>query len=226
MIFFCAALKSAALLWSNSMPSKCMRLALPAILAVFLAQDVMAADFDNSYAVSTPAPTTFDWSGAYVGGHAGVASSRLNPFADGKRLAAGAQAGYNFQVGSAVLGAELEGTYMGGTEQTVRGGSLDEQWRLAAKAKAGVGLDRTLVYGTAGYAMTKFDNGSNIRSGPGWEGGYLVGGGIEQAFGNGLSARVEYNYVMTPDVKTTTSAGTTSTDIDSHVIKTGVNLRF
>ncbi|WP_164737620.1 outer membrane protein [Rhizobium fabae] len=203
------------------------RLALSVTSAVLLSQAAAAADLDNSYVQAPyPQPTTFDWSGAYVGGHAGVASSRLNPFSNGKGLAAGAQAGYNFQFGSAVLGAELEGTYMGGTDQSVRGGNLDEQWRLAAKAKAGMSLDKTLVYGTAGYTRTKFENGSNVRRGPGWEGGYLVGGGVEQAFGNGLSAKLEYNYVMTPDVKTTTNAGTTRTDIDSHVIKAGINLRF
>jgi outer membrane immunogenic protein len=203
------------------------RLALSVTSAVLLSQAAAAADLDNSYVQAPYAqPTTFDWSGAYVGGHAGVASSRLNPFSNGKGLAAGAQAGYNFQFGSAVLGAELEGTYMGGTDQSVRGGNLDEQWRLAAKAKAGMSLDKTLVYGTAGYTRTKFENGSNVRRGPGWEGGYLVGGGVEQAFGNGLSAKLEYNYVMTPDVKTTTNAGTTRTDIDSHVIKAGINLRF
>lgn len=209
------------------MLSMSTRLALSAAFAVLLSQAVAAADLDNSYVKAPyPQPTAFDWSGAYIGGHAGVASSHLNPFSNGKGLAAGAQAGYNFQFGSAVLGAEVEGTYMGGTDQSVRGGKLDEQWRLAAKAKAGMGLDKTLVYGTAGYAMTKFENGNNIRRSPGWEGGYLVGGGIEQAFGNGLSAKVEYNYVMTPDVKTTTNAGTTRTDIDSHVIKAGINLRF
>ena len=209
------------------MPSMRTRLALSVTLAVLLSQAAAAADLDNSYVQAPyPQPTTFDWSGAYIGGHAGVASSRLNPFSNGKGLAAGAQAGYNFQFGSAVLGAELEGTYMGGTDQNVRGGNLDEQWRLAAKAKAGMSLDKTLVYGTAGYTRTKFENGSNVRRGPGWEGGYLVGGGVEQAFGNGLSAKLEYNYVMTPDVKTTTNVGSMRTDIDSHVIKAGINLRF
>jgi hypothetical protein len=33
--------------------------------------------------------------------------------------------------------------------------------------------------------------------------GYLLGGGIEQGFGGGLSARVKYNYINTPDVKST-----------------------
>ncbi|CDN53865.1 Outer membrane protein 22 [Neorhizobium galegae bv. officinalis bv. officinalis str. HAMBI 1141] len=209
------------------MPSMRTRFGLSAAFAMLLSQAAMAADLDNSY-VQAPygQPATYDWTGAYVGGHAGVASSHLNPFSDGRGLAAGAQAGYNLQFNSAVLGAEVEGAYSGGADQNVHGGKLEEQWRLAAKAKVGVGLDKTLLYGTAGYAMTKFDNGNNIRRGPGWEGGYLVGGGVEQAFGNGLSAKVEYNYIVTPDVKTTTDAGTTRADINSHVIKAGINLRF
>lgn len=171
-------------------------------------------------------PQAFSFGGAYVGVHGGVASPSANPFADGRGVAAGVQAGYNVQVGPGILGAEVEGSYLGDAAQKVRGGTIGEKWRLSAKARAGVAFDETLLYGTAGYAMTKFENGAGVRRGPAWEGGYLVGGGLEHAFAGGLTARMEYNYVMTPGVETTTAAGTHKTDIDSHVIKAGLNLRF
>ncbi len=171
-------------------------------------------------------PPAFSFGGAYAGVHGGMASPSANPFTDGRGVAAGVQAGYNVQVGPGILGAEVEGSYLGDAEQKVRGGTISEKWRLSAKAKAGVAFDETLVYGTAGYAMTKFENGAGVRRGPTWEGGYLVGGGLEHAFAGGLSAKMEYNYVMTPGVETTTASGTHKADIDSHVIKAGLNLRF
>lgn len=199
-----------------------------ALTAAFIPAAAIAADL-TPYAPPQPAyeePPVFKWDGAYLGAHGGLSSRRLNPFASGKGLAAGVQAGYNFQVGPGIVGAEIEGSYLGNSEQRVDGGKLEEKWRAAAKAKAGLSFDRTLVYGTAGVALTDFEKGKNVTSGGGWKTGYLFGGGIEQGFGGGLSAKVEYNYVLTPDVKTTTSAGTSKDDLGSHVIKAGLNFRF
>lgn len=203
---------------------KCLRIAV-SIVGLGLAKNATAADL--TFPPETyQEPPAFSFDGAYIGVHGGTASRSPNPFSDGRGLAAGAQAGYNFQMGPGILGAEIEGSYLGDAEQKVRGGTIEEKWRLSAKAKAGVAFDKTLVYGTAGYAMTKFESGKGVRSTSDWQGGYLVGGGFEHAFGGGLSAKMEYNYVMTPDVKTTTASGTSKTDIDSHVIKAGLNLRF
>ena len=203
---------------------KCLQVTV-SIVALGLAAHAVAADLTFPQQTYQE-PPAFSFDGAYVGVHGGAASRSPNPFSDGRGVAMGAQAGYNFQMGPGILGAEIEGSYLGDAEQKVRGGTIGEKWRLSAKAKAGLAFDQTLVYGTAGYAMTKFEGDKGVRSGSGWEGGYLVGGGLEHAFADGLSAKMEYNYVMTPDVKTTTASGTRKTDIDSHVIKAGVNLRF
>ena len=54
----------------------------------------------------------------------------------------------------------------------------------------------------------------------------VLGAGIEQAFAGGLSAKIEYNYIMTPDIRTSTISGSSEKDLDSHVIKAGINMRF
>lgn len=203
---------------------KCLPIAV-SIACLGLAAQATAADL-SSTPQSYQEPPAFSFEGAYIGVHGGTASRSVNPFSDGRGLAAGGQAGYNFQTGPGIIGAELEGSYLGDAEQKVRGGTIGEKWRLAAKAKAGLAFDKTLVFGTAGYAMTKFEDGNGARSSSDWQGGYLAGGGIEHAFAGGLSAKIEYNYIMTPGVKTTTGSGTSKTDIDSHVIKAGLNLRF
>ena len=129
-------------------------------------------------------------------------------------------------LGPGIVGAEIEGSYLGDTEHKVNGGKLKEKWRGAIKAKAGLTFDQTLVYGTAGYAMTNYKKGGDVRNDVGFKGGYLVGAGIEQAFAGGLSAKLEYNYIMTPDVRTSAVSGSSEKDINSHVIKAGINMRF
>lgn len=174
------------------------------------------------------APLPFEWQGAYVGVHGGLAFTKApNPFADRNGLAAGAQAGYNVQAGPAIIGAELEGSYLGGAEHKLGNGKVEEKWRGAVKGRVGVSFDRTLVFGTAGYAMTRFEPGEGVRRSSGWKGGYLFGGGVERGFAGGLSAKMEYNYISTSGVEATTSRGVTSRDsIGSHVVKAGINYRF
>src|SRR4030095_877214 len=116
-----------------------------------------------------------------------------NPFADRNGVSGGVQAGYNYQIGPAVLGAEIEGSYLGGAQHKVEGGKVEEKWRGAAKAKAGLSFDQTLLYATAGVALTKFDKGDNLRGSDGWKPGYLAGAGIEQAFCRWSLRQVEYN---------------------------------
>jgi len=199
-----------------------------AALAITAATNASAADLTTYQAPDAgyEQPPAFNWGGAYFGAHGGVASPKLNPFASGKGLTGGVQAGYNFQVGPGIVGAELEGSYLGNNEVSVPNGKLEERFRGAAKAKAGLTFDRTLIYGTAGLTMTKFDSGKGISGPSGWKQGYLLGGGIEQGFGGGLSAKVEYNYVMTNDVTTYSSSGKSKTDLRDHVIKAGLNYRF
>lgn len=86
-----------------------------------------------------------------------------NPFAGRNGLSGGIQAGYNQQVGPGVLGAEIEGSYLGGAEHDVEGGKVKEKWRGAAKARAGVGFDQTLLFGTGGVALTKGRKGQQHR---------------------------------------------------------------
>ncbi|TGQ64939.1 MAG: porin family protein [Mesorhizobium sp.] len=196
------------------------------VLAVCLLGPAMAAD------LTTPAytdPPAFQWSGAYVGVHGGTAFTKMpNPFAGRNGWSGGVQAGYNIQTGPAVFGAEIEGSYLGGAEHDVQGGRIKEKWRGAAKAKAkaGMSFDQTLLFGTGGVALTKFDKSDGVTSSDGWKGGYLVGAGIEQGFAGGLSAKVEYDYVRTPDVETTSALGKSKETIGSHELKAGINYRF
>lgn len=202
--------------------------AVIAALAMCGARMARAGDYYGyNKAPAYYAPPVFAWSGFYVGAHGGLSFTGMpNPFAGRNGLAAGLQAGYLRQIGVAVVGAEIEGSYLGSTEHKVFGGTLEETWRGALKARGGLTFDQTLLYGTAGLALTKFAPTDGLSGSSAWKSGYLLGGGIEQGFGGGLSARVEYNYINTPDVKSTSAFGTQRTDVDSHALKAGINYRF
>ncbi|MGX5669026.1 outer membrane protein [Rhizobium daejeonense] len=197
-------------------------------IAVVVAGNAYSADitaYDTQQSFDYGKQPSFSWSGAYVGVHGGVASPKFNPLAGDRGLTGGFQAGYNYQFGPGVVGAELEGSYLG-NDARVPGGRLREQFRSAAKLKAGVALDQTLLYGTAGLTTTKFKDGNGVTGPDGWKQGYLVGAGVEQSFGGGLSAKFEYNYVNTGNVAATASSGTSTSDVSDHIMKAGLNYRF
>jgi outer membrane immunogenic protein len=213
------------------MTKKTLAMALVASIASVPMFSTLAAAADLTY--SEPAPynepalaTSNNWDGAYVGGHLGTASRKLNPFDGGKGVAAGIQGGYNADVGGVVVGGEGELSYLGDADVRVNGGNLKERHRLGLKAKAGVPLGQTLIYGTAGLAMTNFRDNGGVSGPDGWKGGYIVGAGIEQKLTDKISAKVEYNYTGTPNVRSFANGVGSETDVHDHTIKAGVNYKF
>ncbi|WP_226951355.1 outer membrane protein [Rhizobium terrae] len=201
-----------------------------AIAAAFFATPVLAADLapysePPSYNEPAGAPKA-GWGGAYVGADLGMASRKLNPFDGDKGLVLGVHGGYNMDLDSGVVGAEIEASHLGNVESRVPGGKIKEQGRVAAKAKAGVGFNQTLVYGTAGVALTSFGDKSGTSGPDGWKPGWVVGAGVEQKLTDNLSARFEYNYTMTNDVRSTTAGVTSKSDVVDQTLKAGVNYKF
>lgn len=206
-----------------------MPLAL-ALVATAFAAPAMAADLTNysapPAAYDAPSSAPAGWTGAYAGVHGGTTSPKLNPFAGGKGANLGMHGGYNADVGGAVVGGELDYSYLGDADVKAKNGKLDERHRIAAKAKVGVPLDQTLIYGTTGLAMTKYRDNGATEAPDGWKPGFLVGAGIEQNLTSNISARVEYNYVMTGGVRSTTGGVESKKDVHDHTVNLGVNYKF
>ncbi len=104
-----------------------------------------------------PAPVNMggDWTGFYAGGQLGYLDVKGKSAAagvDGNDTSYGLHAGYNYDFGLWVLGAELE--YDWASLDLVAGGatvgSVDSVWR--AKLRGGYDFGNTLLYATAGYA--------------------------------------------------------------------------
>jgi hypothetical protein len=76
---------------------------IAAISTIALTQFALAADWPRDAPAYTPPPpppqTVSRWTGAYIGGNAGIAASSGS-------ISGGVQAGHNWQSGSAVLGID------------------------------------------------------------------------------------------------------------------------
>jgi outer membrane immunogenic protein len=176
----------------------------------------------------TYAPITgpYNWSGWYLGFNLGGASTQVDLTAAGGGFAGassdrftgfigGGQMGANYQIGSFVLGAEADidastqsntiatGLLAGGTEQVPFFGTL--------RGRAGVAFDRWLVYATGGGAAVEFRSNltvaGNSAATTAFHGGWTAGGGIEYAFTDYFTARVEYLHIDTGNNNAVASIG-------------------
>ncbi|SDN59135.1 outer membrane immunogenic protein [Methylobacterium phyllostachyos] len=193
--------------------------------AGFVAFGAQAADLPRrAPPPPLPLPPVFTWTGFYAGLNAGYAfHTNSGGFTDptygavtgGNRsggFAGGGQIGYNYQFtpGSGfVIGFEtdIQGTafakadaaYLGATPYYSVRPSLD--YFGTVRGRLGYAFDRVLIYGTGGFAYGGGSRASNAASYPytlpGTDRtGYAAGGGVEYAFTEKLSAKVEALYVQ------------------------------
>ncbi|MBR1271188.1 porin family protein [Bradyrhizobium sp. AUGA SZCCT0222] len=120
------------------------------------------------------APALYDWSGVYIGMHAGYGGGMkdwtgvLGADLTAKGFLAGGQIGINKQIGSLVFGLELDGSWadIGGSQLLLNGGPpLGFQTEATARSKinglvtftgrAGLAADRWFVYAKGGLAVAQ-----------------------------------------------------------------------
>ena len=209
--------------------------ALVATLATAPLSAAVAADLIRSpVPVSTPqygnldmAIATDDWTGFYVGAHGGAATAeRFGE--DSTAWGGGVQAGYLHQLGNFVLGGEIQGTLHNELNYALVPGvaGLQQNWSVEARGRAGVALDQTLLYGTAGLSLAGLEGTGGAVTSEDTHVGAAFGAGIEQGFGNGWSVRAEYIQTRFWDVQSTVGGVSRSDDLTGHAITAGVNYRF
>jgi outer membrane immunogenic protein len=216
-----------------------------------LASAAHAADLglERLYRAPAATPAAYSWSGAYIGGHLGGSWgdkrwTEVTPNPGGSighdvgGVLGGAQAGFNAQFGSWVVGIEGDVSWLGanGSGPCVGGGtcSSDVKWLSTVTGRAGYAWGATLLYAKGGAAFAKDDYlaqfGPFTASAGDTRSGWTVGGGLEYGFTPNLSAKVEYNYLNlgTDRVTLGTGAAAAVQDIrqDMHAVKVGVNYRF
>ncbi|MDJ1158923.1 porin family protein [Chelatococcus sp. SYSU_G07232] len=202
-----------------------------AAAGILAAAQAFAADLPRRTTYVAPAytPPVFTWTGGYAGLHGGFVQKRATGLKNQNGFAGGAQLGYNYQMGGFVVGGELEASYLGGGKSKRNAASLvsiEQKWLGAAKLRAGVALDRTLIFATAGVATSKFDV-QGVGNKDKWKTGYLLGAGVEHAFTDNLTLKAEYNYLRFGDQKVALAGGgVRKSELSDHVVKAGLNYKF
>jgi outer membrane immunogenic protein len=179
----------------------------------FCSAPALAADMPVKAPVDKAAPI-FDGTGFYVGAQAGDLEGRAKnqtlvagsvPFWVNPRGAfGGGYLGYNWQSGNWVVGLETDfnGDDARGSFAALPGLTFHSRldWFGSVRGRVGFAQDRWLAYATGGYAYGQFEHGvdatviGSARIQDTRE-GWTLGGGLEYAFWNNLSARIEYRYV-------------------------------
>jgi outer membrane immunogenic protein len=201
-----------------------------------------ASAADLPVRAAPPAPIVaaapiFTWTGFYAGVNAGygwntndddVVIGGVTFEADDEGgFVGGGQVGYNYQIGTFVIGAEADIQYadIGGDNDF--GGILAEDdsdsWFGTVRARAGWAFDRALIYATGGLAYGEINNG--FSSSDDVSVGWTIGGGVEYAFTNNLTAKVEGLYVnLEQDDDVPVVAGQDETE--HGLIRAGLNYKF
>lgn len=180
-----------------------------AITAFAIATSANAADMPmrGPYKYAPPPMAVFNWSGFYAGTHLGYGfgdsdSGDVNGFLGGIQL------GYNWQFSpNIVFGVEGD---ISGTDIKPDVFPFHVDYLGTARARLGYTWDRTMLYGTGGFAFIRAGSlGVHLT-----DTGYSLGLGLEWAFTGGWSAKAEYMYYSVGD----------SADIST--VKLGMNYRF
>ncbi len=198
-----------------------------------------------------PVASTYNWSGGYVGLTAGYGwgdskfndGGESNPF-DIKGFIGGVTVGYNYQFNQNwVAGIEADLSYSG-IKGSFGPGNLGEpgggswtcgsgacvtkvDWYSTVRGRIGYAFDNILVYGTGGLAVghvkSGIDNSSSYqasRTNVGW----TAGGGVEYAFNQNWTAKLEYLHV---DLGWTgLSNGFFKSDAKFDAVRIGLNYKF
>ena len=229
-----------------------MRVFALALMAGLASTSAYAADA-VIYEPPAPAPVyqevpIFSWTGGYIGLQGGALWSNsdidgdIDVFGPDEGVFGdnfngglfGVYAGYNWQTGPWVFGAE--GDFNGVwndetfTVNTLRFGPRDVEvgsdYLASLRARIGYAFDRTLIFATGGVAFTQFsanlsdenfvDADQNLT-------GWTIGAGAEYAFTNNWIGRVEYRYY---DFSDDTLEGFGDFGVETNTLTVGVSYKF
>jgi outer membrane immunogenic protein len=224
------------------------RLLLAAVgVAAVAVTSAFAADMPPSRPLPTPrAPAYvpfFTWNGFYLGLNAGygfgdskwtntITSATTGSFNVNGALVGGT-AGYNLQLGSMVVGLETDFDWSdikGSTNNCISTCKTQNTWLGTARGRIGYAFDRFLPYFTAGAA---FGEVKGTVTGAGnfaeTEVGWTAGAGVEYAFLDNWTAKLEYLYVDLGKANCNTAcSGGNPFDVTftTSIVRGGLNYKF
>jgi len=184
-----------------------------------------SADVPRVSYVGAAAPyRTYNWIGPYIGVNAGYqwGSATNSGGASPSGLMGGAQAGYNWQIGDFVFGAETDLQYSG-ADDTFAAWKFSNPWFGTLRGRAGYAMNNVMLYATFGLAY----GGGSIETGGLKESnlhvGWAAGAGMEVGLTPNWSAKAEYLFVDLSDERYVLFG---NTGFESSILRLGVNYRF
>jgi outer membrane immunogenic protein len=212
-----------------------IKLGLAAVLLTSVSAVSQAADAPRGPAYRPPplpVPLFYNWTGLYVGVHAGGGWADLGVGDTGSGFIGGGQVGYNYQINQWVWGleAEISGSGIKNNLVTTPFFTASFNWNSlwTLTPRLGYAFDNWLVYGKGGGAWADVSVSANGPFGfggsaGGTASGWVVGVGAEYAFRNNWSAKVEYNHF---DFGSDAGTFITGNSVTLDTVKAGVNYRF
>ena len=180
----------------------------------------------------------YNWTGFYAGINAGygfgdstwsaVPAATNKP----KGFLVGGTLGYNYQVGSIVLGIEGDIDWSdvkdsvtcapGVTCETSNG------WLATIRGRAGYAFDRWMPYVTGGgaYGNVKATRSPPAVSSSNDQFGWTVGAGVEYAFLGNWSAKLEYLYVDLGSFNAAPALPVGNVSFKENIVRAGLNYKF
>jgi len=199
------------------------------VLAAFaIAAPASAADVPGRGPVYKAQPMPlFNWTGFYVGGHAGYGWSEAENL-DPRGWFGGGQIGYNLQYApNWVFGMEAD---LSGSDINDRSGvaplvASKTNYFGTARARLGYTVDRMMVYGTGGLAWAHNRANDGAVQDDVTHVGWAAGAGVEYAFSPNWSTKLEWIYADYGN-KNYALTAPTRVDLTDNSLKLGLNYRF
>jgi outer membrane immunogenic protein len=223
-----------------------MRFALGTAAALILSVpgSAFAADLPVKAPMMAPV-AVYNWTGLYIGANVGWGWGHstfdiTTPFvtgttADPSGVIGGGQIGYNWQISpNWVFGIEgdFQGSGQKGDFTLAPAGFLpitgtDKlSWFATLRGRVGYAVDRWLVYATGGAAWVKSELTNSTANSTNTSSAWTIGGGVEAALSGNWSAKLEYLYIDTGNMDSTTGVFTERDRVHDNIFRAGINYRF
>lgn len=176
------------------------------------------------------------WSGFYAGVNAGYGWAKWDAGTgtNMKGFLGGGQLGYNWQIGSFVVGAEGDIQYSAQKSTEDLGGGITSEtkvpWFGTVRGRLGYAFDSIMIYGTGGVAWSNFKASASAAgltvSTETTKAGWTAGGGVEWMFMPRWSVKAEYLYIDSGSTSLTVGGLTASGKLRDQMARLGVNYHF
>ena len=219
------------------------RIFTAAVLVAAASSAAIASDLPaRAVTKAVPYVQSYNWTGLYAGVNVGYAWARptVDDFGTATNLngvIGGAQIGYNWQAGHLVFGLEtdFQGSSQNASQTMTIGFPITVSERIryfgTVRGRLGYAQDRWLAYVTGGYAYTNFGvDGTQLGvafSSKDTGSGYTLGSGLEYAFAQNWSGKLEYLFMDTATRNVVTANFMTDNlRYRNNIVRVGLNYKF